>query len=241
MKKKFLAAVLAIAPAAACLAEDNTNSWSGEAELGFTRSTGNTDSENLLTRIKINKEYLKWSNELRLEAINSSEDDVRTKESYLMELQANRKFSDLTYAFSNLRHVEDKFGGFRKQSSVSFGMGWNVLREPDHKLKLESGLGYRRSEEQDTDGMPGETLNEPVFVGSAEWVYQLTETTTLSDTFRTEVGSDNTFTENEIAARVKINSSLGLKVSYLVRNNSDVPVDTEKTDTLTSISLDYKF
>ena len=104
-------------------------------------------------------------------------------------------------------------------------------------MNLEGGVGYRRSEEQGT----GIKTSEPTFVGSAKWAYQATATTELSNNFRVESGSDNTFVENEVAARVKINSSMGLKVSYLVRNNSDVPVGTEKTDTLTSVSLDYKF
>ena len=139
--------------------------------------------------------------------------------------------------FGNLRHIDDEFGGFSTQSTLSGGVGWNVIKEEGHTLNLETGAGYRRSEEQGT----GIKTTEPTFVGSAKWAYQATETTELSNDFRVEAASDNTFVENEIAARVKINSSLGLKVSYLLRNNSDVPVGTEKKDTLTSVSLDYKF
>ncbi|MDM3870135.1 DUF481 domain-containing protein [Porticoccus sp. W117] len=218
------------------LAEDD-NGWSGGAELGFNRSTGNSETDNLLARVVVNKKFLKWSNEFKIEAIRSSEDSVRTKESILFEVQTNREFGDAYYAFGNLRHNDDKFGGFRTQTTLSAGLGWNVIKEEGHNLNLEAGVGYRRSEEQGT----GIKTTEPTFVGSAKWGYQATETTELSNNFRVETASDNTFLENEIAARVAINSTLGLKVSYLVRNNSDVPVGTEKTDTLTSISLDYKF
>jgi len=30
-------------------------------------------------------------------------------------------------------------------------------------------------------------------------------------------------------------------LAYTVRNNTDVPDDTEKTDTMTSVSLEYSF
>ncbi|MGS2724588.1 DUF481 domain-containing protein [Porticoccus sp. GXU_MW_L64] len=226
--------VMSLAPVAFA---DDDNGWSGGAELGFNRSTGNSETDNLLARVVVNKSYLKWRNEFKIEAIRSSEDGVRTKESVLFEVQTNREFGDTYYAFGNLRHNDDKFGGFRTQTTLSGGLGWNVIKQEDHNLNLEAGAGYRRSEEQGT----GIETTEPTFVGSAKWGYQATETTELSNNFRLESASDNTFLENEIAARVAINSTLGLKVSYLVRNNSDVPVGTEKTDTLTSVSLDYKF
>ncbi|UTW45394.1 DUF481 domain-containing protein [bacterium SCSIO 12696] len=221
----------------AVLAEEDAEGWSGAAELGFNRSTGNSDTDNLLARVVVNKSFLKWHNEFKIEAIRSSEDSVRTKESVLFEVQTNREFGDSYYGFGNLRHNDDKFGGFRKQTTLSGGVGWNVIKEEGHTLNLEAGAGYRRSEEQGT----GIETTEPTFVGSAKWGYQATATTELSNNFRVETASDNTFVENEIAARVAINSTLGLKVSYLVRNNSDVPVGTEKKDTLTAISLDYKF
>lgn len=218
-------------------AEEDNSGWSGEAELGFNRSTGNSDTDNLLARVTVNKNFYKWRNTFKVEAIRSSEDGASTKQSVVFELQANRDFNDSYYAFGNLRHSNDKFSGFRNQSTLSGGLGWNVIKEEGHNLNLEGGLGYRRSEEQGT----GITTNEPTFVGGAKWAYQATETTELSNNFRVEAASDNTFVENEIAARVAINSSLGLKVSYLIRNNSDVPVGTEKKDTLTAVSLDYKF
>ena len=231
-----LSAGILLTAAPASFAEDNQG-WSGQAELGFNRSTGNSETDNLLARVVVNKNFLKWRNEFKVEAIRSSEDSVRTKESVLFEVQTNRDFGELYYAFGNLRHNDDKFGGFRTQTTLSGGIGWNVIKEEGHNLNLEAGVGYRRSEEQGT----GIETTEPTVVGSAKWAYQATETTELSNNFRVESASDNTFVENEIAARVAINSTLGLKVSYLVRNNSDVPVGTEKTDTLTSISLDYKF
>lgn len=230
----FTTATLA-APVAFCA--DDKSGWSGEVELGFNRSTGNTETDNLLGRAVVNKNFLKWRNNLKLEVIRSSEDSVRTKESLLLELQSNRDFGEKYYAFGNLRYIDDKFGGFRTQTTLSGGIGWNVIKKEGHTLNLEGGAGYRRSEEQGT----GIKTSEPTFVGSAKWAYQATETTELSNNLRVESGSDNTFTENELAARVKISTSMGLKVSYLVRNNSDVPVGTEKTDTLTSVSLDYKF
>ena len=88
------------------------------------------------------------------------------------------------YAFGSLRHVDDKFGGFRTQSSISFGAGWHAIKSKGTTLDLEGGLGYRRSEEQNT----GVTNSEPVFVGKGAWKHQLTETTEVYDQLRRRAG-----------------------------------------------------
>ena len=43
----------------------------------------------------------------------------------------------------------------------------------------------------------------------------------------------------ELTARLV--GALNLVASYTIRNNSDVPIGTEKTDTRSAISLEYAF
>ena len=43
------------------------------------------------------------------------------------------------------------------------------------------------------------------------------------------------------ALTAKVNTSLALKVSLTIKNNSEVPVGTEKTDTETAVTLVYSF
>lgn len=209
----------------------------GEAELGFNQSTGNTETDSFIGRLKLEKEFMKWQNQFKFEALRSSEDGEKTQQNFLAEFQSNRKLNDKEYLFGNLRVVDDEFGGFRRQSSATFGYGRKVIDNEKTSLNLEGGLGYRHSEEQDT----GDSFGEPVALGRASWGYQWTETTKLTNELRVEGGPDNTYVENDFGARVKINGHLGLKVSYIVRHNTDVPVGTEKTDTLTAVTLGYTF
>ena len=48
---------------------------------------------------------------------------------------------------------------------------------------------------------------------------------------------DNTFAQNDIGIAVSINASLALKAAVQVRHNTEVPVGTERTDTLTSVNI----
>ena len=47
--------------------------------------------------------------------------------------------------------------------------------------------------------------------------------------------------ESVSSVKAKLFKDLGVRFSYSLKNNSDVPVGIEKTDTFTSISLEYSF
>ena len=56
-----------------------------------------------------------------------------------------------------------------------------------------------------------------------------------------ESGSENTYLESKTALSAKLVGNLALVASYTIKNNSDVPLGTEKTDTYTALSLEYGF
>ena len=60
------------------------------------------------------------------------------------------------------------------------------------------------------------------------------------DRFLIESGSDNTYIQNDLGLEVTIKGSLGLRVGYQVRHNTDVTPGLEKTDTLTTLGLIYE-
>jgi putative salt-induced outer membrane protein len=70
--------------------------------------------------------------------------------------------------------------------------------------------------------------------------HQLTDTTKIVDRFLIESGSDNTYVQNDLGLEVTISGSLGLRVGYQVRHNTDVRPAVEKTDTLTTVGLIYE-
>src|SRR5690606_30546701 len=102
---------------------------------------------------------------------------------------------------------------------------------------LEAGAGYRRSEEQDT----GETFNEPVLLRASKYHRELTETTRPEKDLTVATGADNTYGEAMFGLPVKITARLGLKVRQTAQHNTDVPDDTNNTDTPTSVGLNYSF
>src|SRR5688572_29799722 len=60
------------------------------------------------------------------------------------------------------------------------------------------------------------------------------------DRFLIESNSDNTYMQNDLGLEVTIMGSLGLRLAYQVRHNTDVLPGVEKTDTLTTVGLIYE-
>ena len=46
--------------------------WSGEGELGFTSTSGNTESETLNAKLSVGKKYEKWAHNAKLALLKSS-------------------------------------------------------------------------------------------------------------------------------------------------------------------------
>jgi putative salt-induced outer membrane protein len=79
-----------------------------------------------------------------------------------------------------------------------------------------------------------------IFRGDMGFEHQLTETTKIVDRYLIETGSDNTYMQNDLGLEVTVTGSLGLRVGYQVRHNSDVAPGVEKTDTLATVGLIYE-
>lgn len=232
MKKLILTGLILVSPLAVA-----QKAWHGEGDLAYNLTTGNSDSETLLAKLQLVYERGRWTHTGQFEAVNTSEDDSRSAEAYILREQSDFAISESTYAFGGFRYEDNRFSGYEYQASVKTGLGKHLIDDGVTEFDIEGGLGYRRSEEQDT----GETFNEVIAIAAAKYHRQLTETTRFESDFLSESGQDNAYLELVLGVKVKINASLALKVGYTVKHNTDVPADREKTDTLTSVGLNYSF
>ncbi|MGV6806329.1 MAG: DUF481 domain-containing protein [bacterium] len=187
--------------------------------------------------MKLAYEVDQWLHEMQLDAVNSSDNEERTAESYGARWKTNYSYSDDRYSFIGARYEENRFSGYEYQGSVTTGYGIHLIDDEVTKFDVEAGIGYRSSEEQDT----GEILDEAIAVAALQYNRVLTDTTVFESEVNLESGKDNTYLESILALKVAINSRLALKLGYTVKHNTDVPEDTDKTDTLTTVSLNYHF
>jgi putative salt-induced outer membrane protein len=233
-----LAFAVLIAPVAAFGqdAEEETSPWSGKATLGYLATSGNTENSTLNTGFEVGYTSGKWAHLLQAAAITASEDEVTTAEAYDLGWKSERKITDHDFLFGRLQWRKDNFGAYDTQFSQTLGYGRRLIDGKKHKLNVELGLGARQSELQ-----LGGKEDETIFTVGGYYTWSISETAEFRQSLKTEAGDENTYTESVSALSAKLFGDLALVASYTIKNNSDVPPLTEKTDTYTALSLEYVF
>ncbi len=212
--------------------------WSGKGEFGFVMARGNSETETLNLGLEFERQSEKWRNLLRMTALRAEDEGQLNAERYTLAYKSGYNFNEKSYLFGALRYDQDEFSSNDYQASLSMGYGRQLLDSDTHQLSVEVGPGVRRTESNDPLA-----ATETNVIGrlSTDYAWTISETADLSNALLVESGSDNTFAENELSLKVAINSRFALKLSGAVRHNTDVDPGIEKTDTLTTANLVYKF
>ncbi len=212
------------------------NSWKGNVELGIVTTTGNTETETINAKAKVETERKQWRHTIFIESLNSSNNNTTTAERYVINGQSDYKFSEHNYFFAMVNYENDRFSGYNYRVSEALGYGRRVVGNAALTLDLEIGPGARQSE-LDT----GKSDDEYTLRAAAKLAWKVSDTSTFTQDVNTDVGENATITKSVTALTAQVNGSLATKITYTMKNTSDVPDGIEKTDTETAVTLVYSF
>ncbi len=214
--------------------------WKGEAELGYVKTGGNTDTSTINAKAKAEQELDKWRNTLAIEALNTSNDGSTNAERYLANGQSNYKITERGYFFGFLGYEADRFSGYEYRAMANIGYGHRVVQNDKVTLDLEVAPGGRQSKLKITD----ETEDEFTVRGALKLLWNVSETTKFTEDLTTEIGDKDkggTVTRSVTALTAQIAGNLHTKISYTLRHSSVVPAGKEKVDDEVAIALLYNF
>jgi putative salt-induced outer membrane protein len=229
------------APALAAEEEEDKSPWAGKALLGYLSTSGNTDNSNLNSAFEISHTRGDWMHMFKASAIHASApdaagDEATTAEAYVAGWKSERKLSEQDYLFGQLDWRKDRFSGYDTQFSQTLGYGRRLIDNEKHQLNAEIGAGARQSDLAD-----GTEESETILRGGLDYTFKISETAAFVQILSVESGSANTYSESITKLSAALVGKLALVASYTIKNNSDVPPLTEKTDTFTAVSLEYTF
>ncbi len=138
--------------------------------------------------------------------------------------------------FGQLDWRKDRFSGVDQQLSEALGYGRRLLDTPNHLLSVGLGVGHRQADLAD-----GTSESGVIGRGSIDYHWIFSETAGFDQNIIVESGSDNTYMESVSAIRANLLGNFALVLAYTIKQNSDVPVGSEKTDRLTAVSIEYAF
>lgn len=237
MKKysQLAVSIMLIGASGMVLAEDPF--WKSQAELGVVSTSGNSQTSTVNAKVDGTYEVGNWRHNLHAEVLNTTSSGVTSAEKYQASGQSDYKFNETDYAFGRINYENDKFSGFDYQTTVSGGYGKRVYDKNQMTLDTEIGPGilfYR-------DTATKQSENDPLLRLAAKYSWAVSENATFAEDLSTDIGGNLTVTKSVTSLQANINSTLAMKITFIVKNTSEVPVGSKKTDTETAVTLVYSF
>lgn len=216
--------------------------FGGEAELGATLTSGNTDTTSFKARIDTKHELGRWENQYLIEGLYTQDSGTVTAERYYALIQGDYQFNPKNYIFANGNHEIDPFTGFDYKTTVSSGYGHKFVDDGKMLFKLEVGPGYQYKKLDSEQAIATGHDSEDSWVahGVAQFEADITDSSRFSQLLVADYGSDLEG-RSETAITANIIGALAMKFAIIVRYNGAPLDDKKSTDTESNMTLLYAF
>lgn len=226
-------------------AVDRSEGLSGEINVGGSIATGNTDTTRVDAEIKARFRAGRLEDNYRLVGEFAEDNGTTTAQRILGSIESRYDIQNSLFVFGYLEYDDDKFSGFKYELEGAIGAGYKVFDEDNMRLLIQAGPGYRYSK-LSTPVPPAPPLvsgseDEFLIRGSANFEYDFSDNVAVTNDFVVTWDSDRTKIENTVAVTSTLIGNLATRASFNIRYNTDPPLLTKKTDTLSKISLVYGF
>lgn len=222
------------APSTTAVPDHVAAPWTGEAEAGLINTTGNSRSESLRARIKLQYEPGQWKHSLAGDLVHVSEAGTTTTEQYNAALKSDRALTERSYLFVTARYETDRSAGSSPRVSETTGYGRRFVFAERARLEAEAGGGGRHTWATD-----GTRESEGILRLAVRCFLRIGALSELSEEAFSEFGESNVHSESSSSLKARLNSVLSLKVNVTVKHDTVVIEGRHKTDTITSTTLVY--
>lgn len=210
--------------------------WDGQAELGGSRSTGNTDTFGITAGYSLQREGRDWRHKLRARGDYQESDGVATREALLVSYEPSYKVGDALSVYGLAQLERDTFLGYSLRLSLSGGVGYRALSAHGLTLDLNLGPAFR-----ETRFITGDTDETVAGRGSLGLRWALTPTLKFSNDTAVYAEKENSTLATTSSIDAKIMGALSARLSYHLSYESDPPFGRESLDTLSRAALVYDF
>ncbi len=211
--------------------------FTGSVDFGGILRSGNTENAGLKGELKLNYRSEQWQHRAKAEAgyLESSTEPLEQR--FEVEYEVNYDITESVFGFGLLNYTDDRFSGFDFETLTAGGIGLNLFSGDPLTWKITMGPSLRYAEfsdSEDTETVPGARLTNDVAWQVSDDALLANETEVLWDRERVTL-------ENDTSLKLRIVDKLSGKLSLNTRYRSNVPDDTETTDTTTRASVVYDF
>ncbi|MGJ0238600.1 DUF481 domain-containing protein [Novosphingobium fluoreni] len=210
--------------------------WSGEGEVGAFSSTGNSRNSGVSVGVKLSRQGVYWQHRLQFTADYQKTNRVVSREQYLALYNPRYTLSDRFYAYGLAQYEHDRFQGYDSRTSFSPGFGYRIFNSNDLKLSFDGGPALRFTDYVD---QPSKTTVSAL--GAIDFAWNATRTLRVTHQSSAYVEADNSTYTATTSLEAGMLKGLKARLSYRYEHDTDPPVGSRQTDTLSRFTLVYGF
>ena len=214
----------------------STRNLTGKVDIGGAVNTGNTDDENLVIGLALNRKDGPWTYDFKSAFEIQRRDSETTQQRFIADAAVDYDITSRLYTYGAAEYENDDFSGFNYRITSGGGLGYRIFVRPKLNWSVEAGPGVRIDSFEDT----GNTSVTPAIRAFSDFAWDFSPYASFLHDIQTI--QDGGLTIDTTAAIVaRITERVSGQLSYQVRYNSDAPAGNEEVDTTTRLSLVYDF
>lgn len=210
--------------------------WTGSVALGFSATSGNTDTADLSLAGRFRYGNGPWNHTIGFAAEFAEDNDVRNKEEIYATYDVNRYFNDNFYVFGLGSVRYDDFNSNRLDAFLGFGPGYRVINQANQTWRLQAGPGVRYLEDQN-----GNDLTDVAAIASSRYFYAFNENVSLTNDTDILYSDDQTLVTNDLGVNFRVTNAISTRVSYRSEWDSNPLANFDSSDNSLGVSLVYGF
>lgn len=236
------AASFALALPAAAIAEDKP-AFQGRAEAAYVKTGGNTSTDTLAAKLEASYEPSANRYYGKAFALYGKTDGDETTNKVGAEARYERALTDRLFVFAAATYLSDNFSGYDSQVTLGPGVGYEVLKTPQHHLKALASVLYAYdnfSNSADNPALDEASNTYAAAKAEGDYTWQITDSTKLREyaTYRVSLEDANVyFLTSETSLEVKMADNLSLGVGYTIVYSNDPPTGSGHTDRVFQTSV----
>ena len=222
--------------------EKKKPAWQNKLELSYVTPSGNTENDTFASRL--DSKFDRSGNRLFLNArlIVQNSSGRETANQFRANGRYERKFGNRLFALLETEFIRDAFSGYEYRWSAGPGLGYDVIADGRYLLKVYGAAVYYYDKFEAGEMDIDDYLS---MQATADASAKLQDNLEIANDFDFTISTqdeDNYFINNEVSARVRINTGLAVGLSYIARyENRPATPALEKLNTtfLTSLVLSF--
>jgi putative salt-induced outer membrane protein len=216
--------------------------WKTRIELSYVTASGNTDTQTLSGKLGAKKEEEIHRYYLKGTVLNAEGRGEETANKLLLDGRWERVLRERLFGFVTASYLKDEFSGYDYRMAGGPGLGYDLVRTEEHKLKCLISAVYSYDKFSEDDKSSDSYISRKVAI-EYEWqVLQNLRFKENADYLVSFEDTDKYFINSETALEVKVDGSVSFGVSYTIAYQNKPPFpDIEHTDKVFLVSLIIDF